>query len=194
MASILSLLDTPEPPHMTMKARAGTRSLDELNLKLDAILANPELDRRYCQLGRAAVLLWHDHFEPAHKLAQDIEGPDGSLLHGILHRREPDFANARYWFRRVGPAHRSFDCIVGKIKIALMGSKADLIARQIIPADKWNPLGFVDLAEDSLRRADPEYDRLLRQIQAAEFHCYLATLPSRVDSILPRRTFGPPSA
>src|SRR6476646_3956021 len=166
MASILSLLQTSEPPHLTMKTRPGVRSLEDLNRELDARLAAPELDSRYCALARAAILLWHDHFEEAHKIAQDVENPDGSLLHGILHRREPDFSNARYWFRRVGPAHRSFDCIVGKIKIALMGLKADLIGRQIIPADKWNPLGFVDLAEDSLSRADPEYDRLLRQIQA----------------------------
>src|SRR5688572_7397917 len=99
MASILSLLDTKEPPHITMKARPGTKSLEELNAQMDAILANPQLDRRYCELSRAAILLWHDHFDAAHKLAQDVEGVDGSLMHGIIHRREPDFSNARYWFR-----------------------------------------------------------------------------------------------
>jgi hypothetical protein len=193
MASILSLLDTPELPHLTMKLRPGTKSVAELNAQLDAILSDPKLDRRYCDLSRAAVLLWHDHFEPAHELAQEMEGPDGSLLHGILHRREPDPSNARYWFRRVGTNHRSFECIVVKVKLALLGARVDLIAKQIIPNDKWNPLAFVDFVEDALRREDPEYDRLFRQIQAAEIHCFLATLPSRVDSILPRRTFGPPS-
>ena len=54
MASILSLLDTPEPPHMTMKARQGTKPLNELNSQLDAILSAPALDGRYCELSRAA--------------------------------------------------------------------------------------------------------------------------------------------
>lgn len=193
MASILSLLDTPEPPHMTMKARLGTKPLAELNAQLDTILSAPELDRRYCDLARAAVLLWHDHFEPAHQLAQDVENADGSLLHGILHRREPDFSNARYWFRRVGPNHPSFECVVGKVKVALMGIRSELIARQLIPNDRWQPLGFLEFIEAAQRHNDPAYDILLRRIQAAEFHCFLATLPSRVDPILPRRTFGPPS-
>ena len=193
MASMLSLLDTKEPPHMTMKARLGTKPLQALNAEIDAILANPHLDRRYCELSRAAVLLWHDHFEAAHELAQEVEGVDGSLMHGLIHRREPDFSNARYWFRRVGTAHPSFDCVVGKVKIALMGMKSELVARQLIPNDKWHPLGFVDFVEDALRREDPAYNHLMRQIQAAEFYCFLGTLPSRVDSILPKRTFGPPS-
>jgi hypothetical protein len=193
MPSILSLLDTSEPAHMTMKARPGTRTLEDLNREMDKILADPALDRRYCALSRGAILLWHDHFEAAHELAQDEENADGSLLHAIIHRREPDLSNARYWFRRVGNAHPSFGCMTGKVKIALMGLGADLLAKQIMPNDKWNPLAFVDFLEDALQREDPEYDRLLRQMQAAEFYCYLATLPSRVDSILPKRAFGPPS-
>lgn len=193
MASILSMLDTPEPPHITMRTRPGTKSLAELNAQLDEMLGKPGMDRRYCELSRATVLLWHDHFEPAHKIAQEVEGADGSLLHGIMHRREPDFSNARYWFRRVGTTHPSFDCVVGKVKMALMGLRSDLIARQIIPNDKWHPLGFVDFLEDVLKREDPAYDQLLRQIQAAEFYCFLSTLPSRVDAILPKRAFGPPS-
>jgi hypothetical protein len=194
MASILSLLHTPEPPHMTMKPRPGTKSLEALNSELDAILANPGIDSRYAALSRAAVYLWHDHFEASHELAQNIENADGSLLHAILHRREPDFSNAKYWFRRVGTSHPSFECLVGKVKIALMGMNAELVARQLIPHDKWNPMGFVDFIEDTSRREDAASDHLLRQIQAAEFYCFLSTLPSRVDAILPKRTFGPPSA
>src|SRR5687767_6504273 len=118
MASILSLLDTPEPPHITMKARAGTKSLEELKPQLDAILSKPGIDERYCALSRAAIFLWHDHFEAAHELAQGVENADGSLLHAIAHRREPDFSNSKYWFRRVGATHPSFECVVGKVKIA----------------------------------------------------------------------------
>ncbi len=176
MPSILSLLDTPEPPHMTMKPRAGTLSVDEINTRFDSMVGKSEMDRQEIAVARAAILLWHDHFNAAHEIAQDIENADGSLLHGILHRREPDFSNARYWFRRVG-SHRSFECVVGKIKIALLTSHVELVAKQIAPNDKWHPLGFVDFLEDQAQRQDTDYEQLLRQIQSAEIQCFLQTLP-----------------
>lgn len=38
----------------------------------------------------------------SHSKSQAIDKPEGSFLHGIMHRREGDFSNAKYWFRRVG--------------------------------------------------------------------------------------------
>jgi hypothetical protein len=194
MASILSLLDTAEPAQLTMKARAGTRPLADLNSEIDRMFAGGNYDPLYHDVGRAAILLWHDHFEAAHELAQEVENADGSLLHGIIHRREPDLSNARYWFRRVGNAHHSFECITEKVKTLLAGSNEKLIAKQIMPANKWHPLAFVDVLEQGLHRDDPAADQLLRQIQAAEFYCYLATLPARADSIRANKDLTPPSS
>ncbi len=57
--------------------------------------------------GDPAVLagLWTaaDGFTEAHGLAQDLDGAEGAWWHAILHRREPDAANALYWYRRVRP-------------------------------------------------------------------------------------------
>jgi hypothetical protein len=180
MASILNLLDTPEPPNITMKARAGTKSIAELNKKVDAVFASSEAPRFTRELSRAAVLLWHDHFDAAHEIAQDIENANGSFIHGVLHRREPDFMNARYWFRRVGSHHPSFDCIVGKIKVALLTiPNMEMTAQQLAPNDKWDPLKFIDFLEDNeTRHHSQNYDNFIRQVQAAEIHCFLLSLPN----------------
>ena len=49
--------------------------------------------------------LWHDatgDWEGAHRIAQDVETPEGAWVHGYLHRKEGDAANAGYWYRRAG--------------------------------------------------------------------------------------------
>ncbi|MEM9589263.1 MAG: hypothetical protein AAGA03_18420 [Planctomycetota bacterium] len=38
----------------------------------------------------------------SHDLSQSIKTPEGSFWHGIMHRREGDFGNSKYWFRLVG--------------------------------------------------------------------------------------------
>lgn len=38
----------------------------------------------------------------SHTISQDLPSREGSFLHGIMHRREGDFGNAKYWFRKVG--------------------------------------------------------------------------------------------
>ena len=52
------------------------------------------------RVGAAADIFIND-LGMAHHLVQELEGdPIADYLHGIIHRREGDFANANYWFRR----------------------------------------------------------------------------------------------
>ena len=48
----------------------------------------------------------------SHTISQSIDSPEGSFWHGIMHRREGDYGNAKYWFRRVG-SHPVFDALAG---------------------------------------------------------------------------------
>lgn len=65
------------------------------------IAANPAL----C----AGLWLYVDDLERSHVISQGIGDTTGSYWHGIMHRREGDFSNSHYWFRRVGthPAMKS---------------------------------------------------------------------------------------
>src|SRR5262249_35721072 len=57
-------------------------------------------DRDMAACCLAALWLHHDFLDESHRISQEIETPTGSYWHGILHRREPDYGNSKYWFRR----------------------------------------------------------------------------------------------
>ena len=46
--------------------------------------------------------LYVDDLARSHSISQGISTTTGSYWHGIMHRREGDFSNAKYWFRKVG--------------------------------------------------------------------------------------------
>jgi hypothetical protein len=48
------------------------------------------------------ILYALDDIHAAHSIFQDEDGFFGSYGHGMMHRREGDFWNANYWFRRAG--------------------------------------------------------------------------------------------
>jgi hypothetical protein len=54
------------------------------------------------QALQAALWLLFDFMTESHDISQQIATPSGSYWHGILHRREPDAFNAKYWMARVG--------------------------------------------------------------------------------------------
>lgn len=73
---------------------AMLRRLTPANL-LEGGRVHPLLD-----IALGAMWLWHDFIDEAHKIAQDNETPEGSWLHAIVHRRERDFSNSKYWYAR----------------------------------------------------------------------------------------------
>lgn len=70
-------------------------------------------DARPPSLPPLLVALWHDargDWDQAHRLAQDVDTPDGCWVHAYLHRREGDLGNARYWYRRAGRTEATTAC------------------------------------------------------------------------------------
>jgi hypothetical protein len=53
-------------------------------------------------LVRGGLLYALDDLDGCHRVFQEVSSDLGSYWHGMMHRREGDFDNARYWFRRAG--------------------------------------------------------------------------------------------
>jgi len=154
---IEQLLHTKQLPELGPATRPGTQSVADLGRALGAS-ASPLL--------RATVLLWHDHLDDAHLIVQDIENADGSYLHGIMHRREPDYGNAKYWFRRVGQ-HPCFKSLAGEVEKILAGENA--LRSRLVSRGEWDAFAFVDACEQAARaKLTGNQAELLREIQAAE--------------------------
>ncbi len=68
----------------------------------------------------AGLWLWHDWLDQSHTLSQSISSSTGSFWHAIMHRREGDFSNSKYWYAKCGghAAHARF-----------LASAADLLNR-----------------------------------------------------------------
>ena len=51
----------------------------------------------------AGLWLRFDFLDESHAISQEDEGhPERDFWHAIMHRREPDSWNSKYWWRRVG--------------------------------------------------------------------------------------------
>lgn len=51
----------------------------------------------------AGLWLRFDFLDESHRISQEDEGhPDRDFWHAVMHRREPDAFNSKYWWRRVG--------------------------------------------------------------------------------------------
>ena len=55
-----------------------------------------------CEASSTSAALWllAGELERSHFVSQTLASSDGSWWHGMMHRREGDFSNAKYWFRK----------------------------------------------------------------------------------------------
>ena len=74
------------------------RSADDATVSGAGTIGDPAM----FALVRGGLLYAADAIDEAHVIFQDNKSDLGSYWHGMMHRREGDFDNARYWFRRAG--------------------------------------------------------------------------------------------
>lgn len=100
----------------------------------------------------AGLWLWHDWLDDSHGISQSLQNSSGSLWHAIMHRREGDFSNSKYWYQRAGD-HAIFPAIGANLGPLLNHLPADKSLLRLLRGG-WDPAALVDLAEELDRRPD----------------------------------------
>jgi hypothetical protein len=101
----------------------------------------------------AGLWLHHDFLDESHAISQEIDTAEGSFWHAIMHRREPDAWNSKYWFRKVG-SHRVIDRLVDEAPS--------------LGYEYTNPNDFVDFCE-RVRGCDSADEIVARRVQLLEY-------------------------
>jgi hypothetical protein len=121
------------------------------------LLTRPAVSESDAQSMLAGLWLWHDWLDSSHVISQAIHSATGSFWHAIMHRREGDFSNAKYWLARCRehPVMRAMAPYAGDILNPLPADK--MLLR--LGRNGWNPEAFVDFVEEMSSRAeDPRHN------------------------------------
>jgi hypothetical protein len=167
--------DWPQPPpdlRATCDAFSAVRE-HLAALSIEQILGRAPVDARAGELVRGGLALLYDDLEGCHAAAQAVEEPLSNFWHAVMHRRECDFENSKYWWRRVG-AHPVFELIAadaGPALKAAVGRDAADLRRRLEKAGGWDPFVFVDFCRACVeRRAGKSAVDLARRLQMIEFN------------------------
>jgi len=126
---------------------------------------------------RAGLLLWNDDLEAAHPLIQELSDDTAAFWHAVLHRREGDYPNARYWWNRTG-GHPAFEAIYDSV---LHRVPEFSLLDELRAEGRWLPLAFTDACE--LAAKDGKHDAELRATQRLEIRGLLEWCASRVRAM-----------
>jgi hypothetical protein len=130
-----------------------------------------DLEMARCCL--AGMWLVHDYLDQSHAISQHVETPTGSFWHAVMHRREGDFSNAKYWFRHVSE-HEVF-ALLGARVAEIAGSDQGELAHRVAPGGRFDPYAMVDACQAALRNG--AHAEFCRRVQQAEWellfdYCY----------------------
>ncbi|MDR3690825.1 MAG: hypothetical protein P4L46_15715 [Fimbriimonas sp.] len=94
------LFETLPLEHAMPELVPTKRAAEEAIAQVERIVSDPQIRRNPAL--EAALWLYVDELDRSHMISQGVPGPIGACWHGIMHRREGDFWNSKYWFRQAG--------------------------------------------------------------------------------------------
>ncbi len=113
--------------------------------------------------------LWQDWIHESHNLSQNLETPTGSLWHAVMHRREGDFNNAKYWYGRCRNHPALAEMASAGTQLVRSSPAADDNARTILRGG-WDPYALTDFVESVYDSPDNHPPvALARDLQTLEF-------------------------
>jgi hypothetical protein len=122
----------------------------------------------------AGLLQINDYLDESHNHSQRIQGKgqdvNGDYWHGIMHRREPDYGNGKYWFRRVGH-HPCFDLLPPLADQAFdecNASDSSDWKHRVAGSNGWDGAAFIDLCQAAEQSSDADLTTAAKKIQWAE--------------------------
>jgi len=115
----------------------------------------------------AGLWLWHDWLDESHTISQNLHSPTGSFWHAIMHRREGDFSNAKYWYAKCDN-HPVLPSLNAKASAVLNPLPADKSLLRLT-ANGWNSNAFIDFVEQLHDRPNDPHYRLAVALQRLEW-------------------------
>lgn len=114
----------------------------------------------------SGLWLLYNYLDQSHTISQDLPSSTGSYWHAIMHRREPDYSNAKYWFRRAGH-HPAMDTLAEEASALAAGVDLDRYT-QFLAAPQWDAMAMVDACEAAAQGKCPQVE-LLQKVAQAEW-------------------------
>lgn len=154
---------------------AGRRAIPSLSSQITAWIQASRSDGstgthspEKVDLILAGLWLLEGDLDASHELSQKWETPTGSYWHAIMHRREGDFGNSKYWYRRIRkhPAAEYFQELF-QSKIAYSEHTKELAnKKELMPfLESW-----VDLNQKAVRNnTDPKLASAVSQLAWLEW-------------------------
>ena len=169
----------PLPPLVPQKAWNSELTDALESASLDELFEGESLkNTTFAEAIKSGLLLWNDALDESHNISQELGNQTGSYWHGIMHRREPDYSNSKYWFGKVG-THPIFPALRERALELFEGAQnpSDALAdigQAIAAQEEWDAYQFIDWCQAAEGNADSDVTRFLQQVQAEEIKLLLA--------------------
>lgn len=128
------------------RCRQTHESLEQLIARFSGL--DPHLE--------AGLWLLAGDLDRSHSISQALGSPEGSIWHAIMHRREGDFWNSKYWYRKAG-THSVKKRLADQILQATSPSAENPI--RISLSERWtNPATVCEALVDQVEQSVGDQD------------------------------------